>query len=63
MERTRLKDVKVLFFLGVNEGSVPKSSSRAGLLSNMEREQLRESGLELAPTAGSRVISRGFTSI
>lgn len=25
MERTRLKDVKVLFFLGVNEGSVPKN--------------------------------------
>ncbi len=51
MERTRLKDVKVLFFLGVNEGSVPKNSSRAGLLSDMEREQLRLSGMELAPTA------------
>lgn len=51
MERTRLKDVKVLFFLGVNEGSVPKNMSRAGLLSDMEREQLRISGMELAPTA------------
>ncbi len=51
MERTRLKDVKVLFFLGVNEGSVPKNTSRAGLLSDMEREQLRISGMELAPTA------------
>src|SRR5699024_3904068 len=35
MERTRLKDVRVLFFLGVNEGSVPKSSARPGLLSDM----------------------------
>ncbi|MGN8947297.1 helicase-exonuclease AddAB subunit AddB [Candidatus Merdisoma sp. HCP28S3_D10] len=51
MERTRLKDVKVLFFLGVNEGSVPKNASRAGLLSDMEREQLRGAGMELAPTA------------
>lgn len=51
MERTRLKDVKVLFFLGVNEGSVPKNMSQAGLLSDMEREQLRISGMELAPTA------------
>lgn len=51
MERTRLKDIKVLFFLGVNEGSVPKNMSRAGLLSDMEREQLRISGMELAPTA------------
>ncbi len=60
MERTRLKDVKVLFFLGVNEGSVPKSSSRAGLLSDMEREQLREKGLELAPTAREQSYIQRF---
>lgn len=51
MERTRLKDVKVLFFLGVNEGSVPKNTSRTGLLSDMEREQLKAKGMDLAPTA------------
>ncbi|MCI9383542.1 MAG: helicase-exonuclease AddAB subunit AddB, partial [Lachnospiraceae bacterium] len=51
MERTRLKDVKALFFLGVNEGSVPKNTGRAGLLSDMEREQLKAQGMELAPTA------------
>lgn len=51
MERTRLKDVKVLFFLGVNEGNVPKNTSRTGLLSDMEREQLKAQGMELAPTA------------
>ena len=51
MERTRLKDVKVLFFVGVNEGSVPKAASRTGLLSDMEREELRRRGMELAPTA------------
>ncbi len=51
MERTRLKDVKVLFFLGVNEGSVPKNTGRTGLLSDMEREQLKAQGMDLAPTA------------
>lgn len=51
MERTRLKDVKVLFFLGVNEGNVPKNTSRFGLLSDMEREQLKAQGMDLAPTA------------
>ena len=60
MERTRLKDVRVLFFLGVNEGSVPKNSSRAGLLSDMEREQLREKGLELAPTAREQSYIQRF---
>lgn len=60
MERTRLKDVKVLFFLGVNEGSVPKNNSRAGILSDMEREQLREKGLELAPTAREQSYIQRF---
>ena len=60
MERTRLKDVKVLFFLGVNEGSVPKSSSRAGILSDMEREELRKAGLELAPGAREQAYIQRF---
>ena len=60
MERTRLKDVKVLFFLGVNEGSVPGTTSRAGLISDMEREQLRQKGLELAPTAREQSYIQRF---
>ncbi len=50
MERTRLKQVKVLFFLGVNDGNIPKSASKGGLISDMDREFLQESELELAPT-------------
>lgn len=37
MERSRLKDIRVLFFTGVNEGNVPKEKSRGGLLSEMDR--------------------------
>lgn len=50
IERTRLKGVKVLFFLGLNDGSVPKSTGPAAILSDMEREALKESQVELAPT-------------
>lgn len=50
MERTRLKQVKVLFFLGVNDGNIPKSASKGGIISDMDREFLQESELELAPT-------------
>lgn len=50
MERTRLKQVKILFFLGVNDGNIPKNASRGGIISDMDREYLRESGLELAPS-------------
>lgn len=50
MERTRLKQVKVLFFLGINDGNIPKSASKGGIISDMDREFLQESELELAPT-------------
>ena len=56
MERTRLSEVKVLFVLGVNDGSIPKGASGGGLLSDLDREFLKESGAlnhagaSLAPT-------------
>lgn len=53
MERTRLKDIKILFFAGVNEGKIPKETQAGKLLSDLNREEMRESlerrGLSLAP--------------
>ena len=50
MERTRLKQVKVLFFLWVNDGNIPKNASKGGIISDMDREFLIESGTEMAPS-------------
>ena len=50
MERTRLKQVKVLFFLGVNDGNIPGNNAKGGIISDIDREFLQESGVELAPT-------------
>ena len=50
MERTRLKQVKILFFLGVNDGNIPKGSSKGGIISDIDREFLQQSDFELAPT-------------
>ncbi len=50
IERTRLKQVKVLFFLGINDGNIPKGSGGGGIISDIDREFLQESGWELAPT-------------
>ena len=50
MERSRLKQVKVLFFLGVNDGNIPKSGTKGGIISDIDREFLQQSGFELAPT-------------
>lgn len=49
MERTRLRDVSVLFFVGVNEGNIPKNVSSGGMLSEADRDYLAEEGIELAP--------------
>lgn len=50
IERTRLKNIRALFFMGLNDGWVPKSGNGGGILSEMEREKLAESNVELAPT-------------
>lgn len=50
IERTRLKQVKVLFFLGINDGNIPKGTGGGGIISDIDREFLQESGWELAPT-------------
>lgn len=50
IERTRLKEIKVLFFLGVNDGSIPKKTGTGGILSDIDREFLQQSSHTLAPT-------------
>jgi ATP-dependent helicase/nuclease subunit B len=60
MERTRLKQVRVLFFLGLNDGNIPKSASKGGIISDTDREFLRESDLELAPTPRQQMFIQRF---
>lgn len=50
IERTRLKDIRALFFLGVNEGLIPKAAADGGILSDADRQLLSEQNVELAPT-------------
>lgn len=50
IERTRLSECRVLFFAGVNDGNIPRGTSRGGLLSDLDREFLKNSGTELSPT-------------
>lgn len=51
MKRTRLKGIKALFLLGMNDGWVPPKEEKASILSDMDKEELLEAGMELAPTA------------
>ncbi len=52
IERTRLKEVRVLFFVGVNDGNIPGSAGSGGILSDVDRQFLMDLGteVEFAPT-------------
>lgn len=49
MERTRLKDIKALIMLGVNDALISPGAGNHGLLSESDRVKFEEKGLELAP--------------
>lgn len=60
IERTRLEGVKVLFFLGVNDGVIPTSVANGGILSQYDRELLEKQKLELSPTAREQAFIQHF---
>ncbi len=58
--RTRLAHIKVLFFIGVNDGIVPMRKEKGSLLSDQERSFLTEQKIELAPTAREESFQQRF---
>jgi ATP-dependent helicase/nuclease subunit B len=60
MIRTRLANIKYLFFLGMNDNNVPKSGSHGGVLSDSERLFLAQEEFELAPTVRENVYMEQF---
>lgn len=60
MERTRLNGIRALFFLGLNDGIIPKNSGKGGLLSQMERQFLKEEQVTLSPTQKENAYIQKF---
>lgn len=64
MERARIGKVKILFFLGVNDGIIPKNGSDGGILSEFERDflqgskELTDRGLMLAPSPKEQMVNQ-----
>lgn len=50
-DRIRVADVKKVYIIGANEGSFPASSSSQGILTDRDRELLKEKGLPIGGDA------------
>ena len=58
LERSRLTQVKVLFVLGASDGNIPKGTSKGGLISDLDREFLAGSDIELSPTPRAQMYTQ-----
>lgn len=61
MNRSRFKEVKAIFVLGMNEGKVPLINSAGSLLTDLERVKLADQGIELAPTQEQSLFKEHIT--
>lgn len=60
VQRSRIKDVKVVFLVGVNDIYIPGASSGGGILSEYDREKITENGAVLAPGAKEKTYIQKF---
>lgn len=60
MERSRLTDVKILFFAGTNEGLLPQNTESRGILADKDRQQLKDYNLTLAPDSREEIFKQQF---
>lgn len=60
IERTRLKDIKILFLIGVNEGVIPRAIVNAGIISDMDKEHIENKGITLAPTTKQKTFEEYY---
>lgn len=58
MQRSRLKEIRVLLFLGINDSNIPGNTSGGGILSDIDREFLQGSDYELAPSPRQKMYSQ-----
>lgn len=58
--RVKGRDVKALYIVGVNDGVLPSANKEEGIISDRERNILRDIGVELASDTKSRAFEEQF---
>ena len=60
VQRTRLKDIKALIFIGANDAYLPGALLRTGLLSERDRERFQKEKISLAPGGKEQAYIQKF---
>lgn len=60
IERTRLKDIKVLYLIGANDAHIPGALVRNGLLTENDREKFQKGNLSLSPGGKEKAFTQKF---
>ena len=60
IERTRLDNIKAMFFIGVNDGYVPKRSDSRSILSEADREKLKTMDVALSMSVREKAFVQRF---
>lgn len=60
IERVKSHDISVLYIIGVNDGVFPAASNEEGILSDNDREILRQYGMEIAEDTRSQAFVEQF---
>lgn len=60
IERSRFGEIKALFVLGANDGLIPKSADKCSILSELDRESLSMSGIELSSNSREQYFNQRY---
>ncbi|MDD6795651.1 MAG: helicase-exonuclease AddAB subunit AddB [Clostridiaceae bacterium] len=58
--RIKGREVKALFIIGVNDGVLPGANKEEGILSDRDRDLLKDMGVELSSTTKAKVFEEQF---
>ncbi|OFI05459.1 ATP-dependent helicase/deoxyribonuclease subunit B [Clostridium acetireducens DSM 10703] len=60
IERLRSHNIKILYVIGVNDGIFPMAVTKEGIITDSDRENLREKGLDIAEDTRNKAFEDQF---
>lgn len=60
VNRSRSKKTKIIFVIGLNDGVFPSANREEGFINDLDRELLKQQGIELAKTTREQIYEENF---